>query len=106
MTRHRGKWISYLRVSTKRQGESGLGLEAQRAAVEAFLNGGNWQLVEEHVEVESGKHDHNRPALHRALERAVETEVVSRNVAAAVSPPKVEAAEIEILDAKQIAAAN
>ena len=68
MTRHRGKWISYLRVSTKRQGESGLGLEAQRAAVEAFLNGGNWQLVEEHVEVESGKHDHNRPALHRALE--------------------------------------
>ena len=45
-----------------------MGLEAQRAAVEAFLNGGNWQLVEEHVEVESGKHDHNRPALHRALE--------------------------------------
>ena len=33
-----------------------------------FLNGGNWQLVEEHVEVESGKHDHNRPALHKALE--------------------------------------
>jgi DNA invertase Pin-like site-specific DNA recombinase len=43
-------------------------LEAQRAAVEAFLNGGNWQLVEEHVEVESGKDDRNRPALHKALE--------------------------------------
>ncbi|MGO4667709.1 recombinase family protein [Bosea sp. 2RAB26] len=68
MTPHHGKFISYLRVSTKRQGESGLGLEAQRASVTSFLNGGNWQLVEEHVEVESGKHDHNRPALHAALE--------------------------------------
>ena len=68
MVTHRGKFVSYLRVSTKRQGESGLGLEAQRRAVEDFLNGGNWQLVKEHVEVESGKHDHNRPALHAALE--------------------------------------
>src|SRR3954449_5593694 len=68
MPRHRGKFVSYLRVSTKRQGESGLGLEAQRKAVSDFLNGGNWQLVEEQVEVESGKHDHNRPALHKALE--------------------------------------
>ena len=68
MVRHHGKFVSYLRVSTKRQGESGLGLEAQRAAVETFLNGGSWQLVEEHVEVESGKDDHNRPALHKALE--------------------------------------
>src|SRR6476660_4456978 len=68
MPRHHGKFVSYLRVSTKRQGESGLGLEAQRKAVSDFLNGGNWQLVEELVEVESGKHDHNRPALHRALE--------------------------------------
>jgi DNA invertase Pin-like site-specific DNA recombinase len=68
MVRHRGKFVSYLRVSTKRQGESGLGLEGQRAAVEAFLNGGSWRLVEEFVEVESGKADRNRPALHRALE--------------------------------------
>ena len=59
MTRHHGKFVSYLRVSTKRQGESGLGLEAQREAVSDFLNGGNWKLVEELVEVESGKHDHN-----------------------------------------------
>ena len=68
MTPHHGKFVSYLRVSTKRQGESGLGLEAQRQAVALFLNGGNWQLVEEHVEVESGKHDHNRPSLLAALD--------------------------------------
>src|SRR6476469_2984141 len=63
-----GNFVAYYRVSTKRQGASGLGLEAQRAAVETFLNGGRWKLVAEHVEVESGKHDHNRPALHKALE--------------------------------------
>ena len=61
-----GKWISYLRVSTDRQGRSGLGLEAQRAAVESFLNGGNWKLVKEFVEVESGKND-DRPILAQAL---------------------------------------
>ena len=60
------KWISYLRVSTGRQGRSGLGLEAQRAAVESFLNGGNWKLVKEFVEVESGKND-DRPILAQAL---------------------------------------
>jgi DNA invertase Pin-like site-specific DNA recombinase len=68
MTRHAGKYVSYLRVSTKRQGESGLGLEAQRQAVLDYLNGGSWQLVQEHVEVESGKRDDNRPALARAFE--------------------------------------
>jgi DNA invertase Pin-like site-specific DNA recombinase len=68
MARHNGKYISYLRVSTAKQGESGLGLEAQRAAVEAWLNGGNWQLVDEVVEVESGKSHRNRPGLSRALE--------------------------------------
>lgn len=60
------KFVSYLRVSTVRQGISGLGLEAQRAAVEGFLNGGNWELIEEVVEVESGKHN-DRPALAAAL---------------------------------------
>ena len=68
MVKHHGKFVSYLRVSTKRQGESGLGLEAQRAAVAAWLNGGEWTLVEEHVEVESGKRDDNRPALAKAFE--------------------------------------
>lgn len=61
-----GKYISYLRVSTKRQGTSGLGLEAQRKAVADFLNGGHWELVAEYVEVESGK-DNSRPELAKAL---------------------------------------
>jgi DNA invertase Pin-like site-specific DNA recombinase len=61
-----GKFVSYLRVSTIKQGRSGLGLEAQRAAVETFLDGGRWKIIEEFVETESGKRD-DRPALHRAL---------------------------------------
>jgi DNA invertase Pin-like site-specific DNA recombinase len=61
-----GKFISYLRVSTARQGASGLGLEAQREAVSRYLNGGRWQLVQEVVEVESGKRN-DRPAIAEAL---------------------------------------
>jgi DNA invertase Pin-like site-specific DNA recombinase len=61
-----GKWISYLRVSTKRQGRSGLGLEAQRQAVDDYLNGGRWSLIKEVVEVESGKRS-GRPMLEDAL---------------------------------------
>jgi DNA invertase Pin-like site-specific DNA recombinase len=64
-----GKFVSYLRVSTKRQGESGLGLEAQRKAVEDYLNGGHWSLVAEYVEIESGKRD-DRPKLRAALHHA------------------------------------
>ena len=41
----RGKFISYLRVSTDKQGRSGLGLEAQRKAVEDYLDGGRWELL-------------------------------------------------------------
>lgn len=62
-----GKFISYLRVSTAKQGASGLGLEAQRRAVETFLNGGNWKLLSEFVEVESGKRC-DRPRLSAAFE--------------------------------------
>ena len=61
-----GKFVSYLRVSTARQGTSGLGLEAQRASVAGFLNGGDWTLVQEILEVESGKRN-DRPALATAL---------------------------------------
>ena len=63
-----GRFIAYLRVSTKRQGESGLGLEAQRQAVAQYLNGGAWKLLGEFVEVESGKKS-ARVQLAAALDR-------------------------------------
>ena len=62
-----GKFVSYLRVSTARQGKSGLGIEAQRKAVEDYLNGGNWQLVKEFKETESGKKA-DRPELAKAFQ--------------------------------------
>lgn len=61
-----GKFVSYIRVSTQKQGRSGLGLDAQRESIENFLNGGRWKLVGEFVEVESGKRD-DRPELEKAL---------------------------------------
>jgi predicted site-specific integrase-resolvase len=60
------KLVAYYRVSTEKQGRSGLGLEAQQEAVRAYLNGGNWNLVAEVVEVESGKRN-DRPRLAEAL---------------------------------------
>ncbi len=60
------KIVSYLRVSTQKQGRSGLGLEAQRRAVAEFLSGGRGALVAEFVEVESGKRD-DRPKLAEAM---------------------------------------
>jgi len=61
-----GKFVAYYRVSTAKQGRSGLGLEAQQEAVRSYLNGGAWQLVDEVVEVESGKRN-DRPKLAEAL---------------------------------------
>jgi DNA invertase Pin-like site-specific DNA recombinase len=64
-----GKFVAYYRVSTQRQGQSGLGLEAQQKAVADYLNGGSWKLVAEFTEVESGRRK-NRPQLAAALEAA------------------------------------
>ena len=66
MPAHHGKFVSYYRVSTDRQGRSGLGLDAQKEAVQQRLNGGRWQLVAEFVEIESGKRA-KRPQLDAAL---------------------------------------
>ena len=60
-----GKFVSYYRVSTQKQGRSGLGLDAQRAMVEQYLNGGQWELVDEFIEVRSGRK--RRPELEKAL---------------------------------------
>lgn len=61
-----GKHVAYYRVSTAKQGRSGLGLDAQRKAVNDYLNGGAWEVAGEFVEVESGKLD-SRPQLDAAL---------------------------------------
>jgi len=68
-TNTKSKFISYLRVSTDKQGRSGLGLEAQRAAVQSYLNGGRWSTIAEYVEAESGKRS-DRPKLAKALAHA------------------------------------
>ena len=66
MTAHFGKFVAYYRVSTDKQGQSGLGLDAQRAAVMTYLNGGPWKLIAEFTEVETGKRA-DRPQLQQAL---------------------------------------
>ena len=66
MSAHFGKFVAYFRVSTDKQGKSGLGLEGQREAVMNYLNGGRWTLAGEFTEVESGKRN-DRPELEKAL---------------------------------------
>lgn len=64
------KFITYYRVSTTQQGKSGLGLEAQRAAVKLYLKGGDGSVVSEFEEVETGKGSNaldKRPQLRAAL---------------------------------------
>lgn len=60
------KFVGYLRVSTARQGRSGLGLAAQRECIAAHLQSVGGKLAAEFTEIESGKRN-NRPQLARAL---------------------------------------
>jgi DNA invertase Pin-like site-specific DNA recombinase len=65
--------IAYYRVSTQRQGRSGLGIEAQKAAVQRFAEAEGIELIAEHVEVETGKGADaldRRPRLAAALDQA------------------------------------
>ena len=66
MTPPRPRFVSYLRVSTDGQGRSGLGLEAQRQAVAAYVSQAGGEVVAEFREVESGKRA-DRPQLAAAL---------------------------------------
>ena len=61
-------YVAYYRVSTKQQGESGLGLEAQKTMVKNFLKNDD-VLICEYEEVESGKNN-NRPQLLKAIEKS------------------------------------
>jgi DNA invertase Pin-like site-specific DNA recombinase len=66
MVKHARKFVSYLRVSTDKQGLRGLGIAAQRQAVLNHLDGGAWTLAAEYVEVETGKRS-DRPELAKAI---------------------------------------
>ncbi|MBB2905811.1 DNA invertase Pin-like site-specific DNA recombinase [Rhizobium sp. RAS22] len=67
------QYVAYYRVSTQMQGKSGLGIDAQRAAVQNFTNG--YGIIAEFTEVESGKRD-DRPELDIALEQAKQQNAV------------------------------
>ena len=65
--------IAYLRVSTSRQGKSGLGIDAQRAAIARFVEAEGLELLGEHVEVETGKGSDaldRRPVLRETMTQA------------------------------------
>jgi len=62
--------VAYYRVSTKRQGTSGLGLDAQRASVEAYANAAGLEVVEAFTETETGTGKKARPELDRAISEA------------------------------------
>lgn len=63
------RFVIYIRVSTKRQRESGLGLEAQRAAAQAYVAERGGEIIGEYREVETGR-DCERPEILRALQHA------------------------------------
>jgi len=61
------KIVGYYRVSTKRQGKSGLGLEGQREAVERYSEQNGGKIVAEYVEIETGTNKRKRPQLAEAI---------------------------------------
>lgn len=62
------RYVAYFRVSTEKQGKSGLGLAAQHSLIERFLSGAD-EVIAEYVEVQSGKND-QRAELWKAINHA------------------------------------
>lgn len=59
--------VAYIRVSTKKQQKSGLGLEAQKAIIEHYSNQEQAKIIKYYIETESGKEMENRPQLQEAI---------------------------------------
>lgn len=70
------KAVTYYRVSSKRQGKSGLGLDAQQKTVREFAKQNKMKIIGEYTEVESGKAATNRPFLKRAIEECKQQNAV------------------------------
>ena len=64
------QFILYSRVSTSMQGASGLGLDAQKDAMDAYIKNVGGEVIGEYVDIQSGKDDENRPQLQSALNLA------------------------------------
>jgi DNA invertase Pin-like site-specific DNA recombinase len=74
------RFVVYYRVSTKEQGRSGLGLDAQKAAAEAYIKQRGGEIIGEYQEVETGK-DSQRPEILKAIlfaSRSWSTLVIAR----------------------------
>lgn len=84
-----GQYVAYYRVSTGRQGRSGLGLEAQEQTVRDRLNGGAWSIVGSFTEVETGTGKRARPELAKALAlcRVMGSKLIVANVSRLTRDP-------------------
>ena len=69
MTKPVPKYVVYYRVSTRRQGRSGLGLKGQQNAVHAFLDGSKSRIVAEYTEIESGRRGTTAPSSEKPSNR-------------------------------------
>ena len=65
----RTRLVAYMRVSTQKQGRSGLGLDAQRVAIEEYARARDAEILQTHVEIESGRRS-DRPELGKAIQIA------------------------------------
>jgi DNA invertase Pin-like site-specific DNA recombinase len=99
----RERYVAYYRVSTGRQGRSGLGLDAQRQTVNDRLDGGDWAIVGNFTEIETGTNKRARPELAKALAfcRVMGAKLIVANVSRLTRDPDfmstLVAAEVEVV---------